>query len=73
MIYREMPAASVADELQRDDRAYYEAERAGGESLRFWIPDRVVVVLGRGNNADREVKSTNCAADARLPVLRSHF
>jgi lipoate-protein ligase A len=38
-------------------------------SVRTWEPDRVAVVLGRGNSLEREVRQEACGTDG-VPVLR---
>jgi len=69
MNYVELPPAAPAEEIARDEAAFLRAEETGEELLRFWEPKSVVVVLGRGNLAEREVCIDNCRADG-VPVLR---
>lgn len=69
MIYVEQEPAALAEELERDNSAYFRCESGGVESLRIWTPRAMAVVMGRGNRESTEVRSANCREDG-IPVLR---
>lgn len=58
------------ENLALDEALLDEAETHGGpETLRFWEPKEVFVVLGYGKKAAEEVFMENCLADG-VPIFR---
>ena len=62
---------ALLDEALLDEAILDEAEAAGRptETLRFWEPDEIGVVIGRSSKIEVETRPDACRA-ANLPVLR---
>lgn len=70
MHHLDLTLATPAHNLALDEALLDAAEASGGpETLRFWEPAGLFVVLGYGKKAADEVFLENCATDA-VPVYR---
>ncbi|MGB0581073.1 MAG: lipoate--protein ligase family protein [Limisphaerales bacterium] len=69
MIYLDQTCSTPKANLALDDWLLEQGEKGGGAWLRTWQPQMPFVVLGRGNQADREVNLEECER-AEVPVLK---
>jgi lipoate---protein ligase len=69
MIYLDQTCMTPAENLELDERLLDRVDHDGGSFLRVWEPAEWFVILGRGNQADREVDLSACGK-RDIPVLR---
>ncbi len=70
LCFLDLTLQTPEENLACDEALFLVSEQRGGDgTLRFWMPDRVFVVVGYTNSVEREVNTEVCRS-LGIPILR---